>query len=148
MQANSEFINRAINEILERGSRGALATVIDSPTHPDLVGAKIIIEESGERSGSFGDSKLDDAVAQQAPGFLQTREEAKVFAVPEFAPHLSQYPGAKVLFERIDAEPRLIIAGAGHVGGALARLGAHLGYQVTVIDARAERVRRDLFSSV
>ena len=78
MQANSQFINRAINEILERGSRGALATVIDSPTHPDSVGAKIIIEESGERSGSFGDSKLGNMVPTSAQCYSCHADHAAV----------------------------------------------------------------------
>lgn len=34
--------------------------------------------------------------------------------------------------------PRLVIAGAGHVGRAVARLGAFLGFEVVVIDDRAE----------
>jgi xanthine dehydrogenase accessory factor len=34
--------------------------------------------------------------------------------------------------------PRLVIAGAGHVGKAVARLGALLDFSVTVIDDRAE----------
>jgi xanthine dehydrogenase accessory factor len=56
-------------------------------------------------------------------------------------------PDAKMLFERIEAEPRLVIAGAGHVGASLARLAAIAGFRVTLIDDRAEFVDRKLFSS-
>ena len=52
-----------------------------------------------------------------------------------------------MLFERIAAEPRLVIAGAGHVGASLARLAALVGYRVTLIDDRAEFVARELFAS-
>ncbi len=38
----------------------------------------------------------------------------------------------------IEAEPKLVIAGAGHVGVELARLGASLEFDVTVIDDRAD----------
>jgi xanthine dehydrogenase accessory factor len=41
----------------------------------------------------------------------------------------------------------LVIAGAGHVGAALARLAALVGYRVTLIDDRAEFLGRELFSS-
>src|SRR5207253_10193869 len=58
-----------------------------------------------------------------------------------------QFSPALVLFERLEAEPRLIIAGAGHVGASLARLAALIGYRVTLIDDRAEFVARELFAS-
>jgi xanthine dehydrogenase accessory factor len=67
--------------------------------------------------------------------------------VEEFAADLTRFHGAQLLFERIEAEPRLVIAGAGHVGAALARLAALVGYQVTLIDDRAEFLGRELFSS-
>jgi xanthine dehydrogenase accessory factor len=54
---------------------------------------------------------------------------------------------ARILFERIETEPRLVIAGAGHVGASLARLAAIAGFHVTLIDDRAEFVARNLFSS-
>ena len=52
-----------------------------------------------------------------------------------------------MLFERIEAEPHLIVTGAGHVGASLARLAAVVGYRVTLIDDRAEFLSRDLFNS-
>jgi xanthine dehydrogenase accessory factor len=41
--------------------------------------------------------------------------------------------------------PRLLIAGAGHVGRAVAHLGAFLGFEVVVIDDRAEFANRARF---
>jgi xanthine dehydrogenase accessory factor len=79
--------------------------------------------------------------------FLRARDDAKTFDVVEFAPQLEQFSDALVLFERIETEPRLVIAGAGHVGASLARLAALVGYRVTLIDDRAEFVARDLFVS-
>lgn len=46
--------------------------------------------------------------------------------------------GAKVLLEPVFPPQRLIIAGAGHVGRAVAHQGKLLGFEVTVIDDRAE----------
>jgi xanthine dehydrogenase accessory factor len=97
--------------------------------------------------GGLGDSALDDVVGKQAANFLKSREDAKVFKVAEFAPELREYQDALVLFERIEAEPRLVIAGAGHVGASLARLAALLGYRVTLIDDRPEFVSQELFGS-
>ncbi len=45
---------------------------------------------------------------------------------------------ATVLLEAVFPPPRLVIAGAGHIGKALSHLGKFLGFEVTVIDDRAE----------
>jgi xanthine dehydrogenase accessory factor len=54
--------------------------------------------------------------------------------------------GARVMFERIEPEPRLVICGAGHVGAALARLAHLIGYKATLIDDRAAFVSRERFA--
>src|SRR5213078_2543200 len=100
----------------------------------------------GDEVGSLGHDELDNVVTQHSLAFLRARDDAKTFRVVEFAPQLEQFSGALVLFERIEAEPRLVMAGAGHVGAALARLAALVGYRVTLIDDRAEFLGRDLFA--
>ncbi|MDQ3907569.1 MAG: XdhC family protein, partial [Acidobacteriota bacterium] len=62
-----------------------------------------------------------------------------------FAPALDAWRGARVMFERVEPEPRVVVCGAGHVGAALARLSAAVGYRVTVIDDRADFVTRERF---
>ena len=91
--------------------------------------------------------ELDDAVARHAPAFMRTRDEARAIKLRDFAPD-APLADTKILFERVEAEPRLVIAGAGHVGASLARLGASVGYQVTLIDDRAEFVDRKQFAGV
>ena len=86
-------------------------------------------------------------MAEQTAVFLQTRDDTRTVRVSEFAPELAQFSDVLVLFERIEAEPRLVIAGAGHVGASLARLAALLGYRVTLIDDRAEFLTREMFAS-
>jgi xanthine dehydrogenase accessory factor len=67
--------------------------------------------------------------------------------VADFAPELEELADTSLLLERIEAEPHLVIAGAGHVGASLARLASLIGYRVTLIDDRGEFVARELFSS-
>ncbi len=59
-------------------------------------------------------------------------------ALRDGRPRLTDEPGRLAFFEPIRPLPRLVIAGAGHVGKAVARLGALLDFSVTVIDDRAE----------
>jgi len=146
----SQVISNAIRELLEDGLTGALATLMDSPksgSNDARVGAKLLVKESGDKVGSLGHDELDSVVIQHLLAFLRARDDAKTFRVAEFAPQLDRLGEALVLFERVEAEPRLIIAGAGHVGASLARLAAVVGYRVTLIDDRAEFVARELFAS-
>src|SRR5260370_10309490 len=149
-KADLKLIRHAIREVLNSGSVAALSTLMDLPemvTKEIRIGAKLLIDESGETVGSLGDSELDDAVVRQALAFLTTRDEAKTGHVNEFAPELEKFQSTQILFERIEAEPRLIVAGAGHVGASLARLAALVGYRVTLIDDRDEFVSRESFAA-
>ena len=149
-ESQSQLISKAIRELLEDGLTGALATLMNSPksgSNDARVGAKLLVKESGDKVGSLGHDELDSVVIQHLLAFLRARDDAKTFRVAEFAPQLDRLGEALVLFERVEAEPRLIIAGAGHVGASLARLAAVVGYRVTLIDDRAEFVARELFAS-
>jgi xanthine dehydrogenase accessory factor len=133
-----EAISRAISE----SSIVILATLVSASRE---VGAKLLVDEAGERVGSLGDFELDEAVAHHAPIFMASRAEAGIFNVEEFAPRLESWRGARVLFERIEPEPRLVICGAGHVGASLARLARFTGYRTILIDDRADFVTRERF---
>ena len=53
-------------------------------------------------------------------------------------PQLLRHDGRATFVEPVRPLPRLIVAGAGHIGRAVARLGRLLDFSVTVIDDRAE----------
>lgn len=142
------LISQAIDGILGEGATGVLMTLIELPKSdlPELrVGSKLVTRESGERVGTLGAVELDEAAARHAHAFLSSRGDAKSIKLEEFAADLSEFHGLRLLFERIEAEPRLVIAGAGHVGASLARLASLVGYRVALIDDRAEFVDRNLF---
>ena len=146
-QTPARLVSVAVQQVLESGSRAVIATVVETAGHGPVVGAKLLVRDSGEAFGSIGSAELDDAVTRHASAFLQTRDEARAIKLREFAPDVA-FADTKILFERIEAEPRLIIAGAGHVGASLARLAALAGYHVTLIDDRAEFVDRNQFAGV
>lgn len=139
---SSSQIIAAVTRILEQNAIASLATLVVA-AHD--VGAKLLVEESGTRVGGFNDASLDAAVARHSQAFLQSRFEARTFNVEEFAPELESWRGARVLFERIEPEPHLVICGAGHVGASLAQLALLLNYRTTLIDDRADFVTRERF---
>ena len=145
--SSPQEILRAIARVLETNSIAALATLVEAKR---AVGAKLLVDEAGERTGSLGDSRLDDAVASFARTFLQSRAEARTFKLEEVIgqgsrPTDSLELDARILFERIEPEPHLVICGAGHVGASLARLARFIGYRTTLIDDRADFVTRERF---
>ena len=125
-------VTKMIEQILERGEIALVVTIVNGP---GAIGAKMIVHENGETVGSFGDTALDSWVVEKAPGFLASREETRMFTVDQ----------TSLLFERLQPAPRLVVCGAGHVGAALARLAAFTGYHTTLIDDRAEFVKRERF---
>ena len=146
-QKRPGLISSEIEQVLESGSRAVVATVVETVEGGPAVGAKLLVLDAGDIVGSLGNSDLDDAVARHAPAFMRTRDEARAIKLRDFAPE-APLADTKILFERIEAEPRLVIAGAGHVGASLARLGSAVGYKVTLIDDRAEFVDRKQFAGL
>ena len=135
-------VNAAIQQLLERGGIGALATLVAGSSN---VGAKLLVESTGETEGDLGSAALNQAVTQFAQQFLTTRDEAHTFNVGDVAPELTSLAATRILFERIQPEPRIVIFGAGHVGAALATFASLAGYRVTLIDDRPELVTRERF---
>jgi xanthine dehydrogenase accessory factor len=135
-------IARAIRRILDRSAIAVLATLVEAATN---VGAKLLVEETGERTGTLGDSVLDEAVVAYARTFLDARFEARTFKLEELSSELKGWPAARILFERIEPEPRLVVCGAGHVGASLAELARSIGYRTVLIDDRADFLRRERF---
>src|SRR6185503_7065593 len=149
-ESETQTITGAIKRVLDEGSRGVLATLLEMPASASsslMVGSKLLLSETGGVYGGLGDPELEEAVTRQARDFLETHDSTKAFRVEEFAPNLISFRSALLLFERIEAEPHLVIAGAGHVGAALARLAALVGYRVTLIDDRVEFLTRESFAS-
>lgn len=141
----STSVGDHIRIVLADGLTAVLVTVIESR---DLkTGAKLLATSSGEITGDLGDPKLNDAAVRESSRFLAQRADARSSRVSEFAADLTSLSDSIVLFERIEKEPRLVVAGAGHVGASLARLASLVGYRVTLIDDRAEFVARELFTA-
>jgi xanthine dehydrogenase accessory factor len=130
-------ILEAISRALEMGGAAALATLIEA--HQD-VGAKFLLTNEGTLVSNLGVPEIEEAIRRQAVTFLASNQTTRTFAFGEFAPELPAWSNARILFERVELEPRLIVCGGGHVGAALAHLAALIGYRVTIIDDRAEFV--------
>ncbi len=121
----------------EQGRTAVLAVVVASQgSTPQKAGAKMLIGADGQTVGTVGGGVLEERILREAAAVLQA-------GVPRLLEvDLTAGGGAlcggrvQVYLEPILPPPELYIVGAGHVGSALARLAACIGFRVTILDDR------------
>jgi xanthine dehydrogenase accessory factor len=117
---------------VEAGRPVALATVIEHPD-PEWLGRRLVVRPGQEPEGSLGSSRADDAVRDDAMGLLAAGHNATLTYGPEGE---RRGEGMRVFVWAFAPKPRLLVFGAIDFAAAVARVGAFLGYHVTVCDAR------------
>ena len=135
-------ITKMIEQVLERGE---VALVVTKVSGPGTIGAKLLVRDRDPALGSLGDERLDLLVRNHASLFLASRDDTRMISAGDLDPNFPAARETNLLFERLQPAPRLVICGAGHVGASLARLAAFAGYQTTLIDDRADFLKRDRF---
>ncbi|MFL6144743.1 MAG: XdhC family protein [Labedaea sp.] len=109
----------------------ALATVVEHPD-PARRGAHLVVWPT-RVAGGLGSARADDAVADDARGLLATgRTDLLHYGVEG----QRRGEGMAVFVNSFEPPPRLLVFGAIDYAASMARLGAFLGYRVTVCDAR------------
>jgi len=97
------------------------------------IGARMVLTP-GEVRGSLGNAGLDAAVTDDAFGLL---EQGATGQRRYGARGERRHEDVTVFVESLAPHPRMIVFGAIDFAAAVARIGAFLGYHVTVCDARA-----------
>src|SRR5689334_16671402 len=117
---------------IEAGRPVALATVIE---HPDAewMGRRMIVRPGHDPVGTMGSPRADDAVRDDAIGLLAAGHNATLTYGPDGE---RRGEGMRVFVWSLAPKPRLLGFGAIDFAAAVARVGAFLGYHVTVCDAR------------
>ena len=113
----------------------ALVTVIEHPD-PSVMGRRLVIRPDGESTrvdGSLGSPRMDDAVRDDALGLLAQGHNATLTYGPDGE---RRGEGMRVFVWAFAPKPRMLVFGAIDFAAAVARVGAFLGYHVTVCDAR------------
>ena len=129
---------RLAREALEGGEPMASVTVIERRGEgAPPAGARMAVW-AGRRRGTLGGAALDEAAAAFARETLAgTRVAAR---------EVETGGGAVTLYaEPHRAPPELVIVGAGHIARPLCRVGALLGFRVTVLDDRPDFATRERF---
>ncbi len=122
----------AVADDIVNGRPVALATVIQ---HPDQgwVGRRLVVRPEQPAVGDLGSARADDAVHDDALGLLaQGRNATLTYG----ADGERRGEGMRVFVWAFAPPPRMLVFGAIDFAAAVARVGAFLGYHVTVCDAR------------
>lgn len=117
---------------VRRGEPVAVVTVVEHPD-PDRRGRHLVVWPDST-DGSLGSSRMDDAVADDARGLLAAGRTEMLHYGPEGQ---RRGEGMAVFVNSFEPPPRMLVFGAIDFAAAMSRMGAYLGYQVTVCDARA-----------
>jgi xanthine dehydrogenase accessory factor len=132
-------IVEALSQLLASGRRGALATVIrTSGSTPQQVGARMLLRADGTTLGTVGGGAIEQVVVE---ALLHAQRSGKSqVLVRELGYDLGMCCGGRmeVFVEPIEAVPRLVIFGAGHVAKPTAALARSVGFRVSVVDDREE----------
>ena len=139
---SAQVVLKSIPQLLDAGTMAVVVTVLESS---ELVGAKLLVDEHGQTIGTLGNETLDAFAHEHASNFLNSREDIRAVRGEDLAAK-TEFDKTLFLFERIQAEARLVICGAGHVGAALAQFASMSGYRVTLIDDRKEFLQPDRFA--
>lgn len=129
-----------INGEVEAGEYGVLCTVTEeSGSTPRSKGASMWVRRDGSISGTIGGGLLEFETIKKAGELLASGDTVLVWKK-----ELTEKDGmlcggsATIYMEVIGREDELVILGAGHVGKAVAEVGAFAGFSVTVWDEREE----------
>lgn len=116
-----------------------LVTVIAVDGHtPQVVGAKMIVQPDGAPIGTIGGGRVEHEVIARALECLETgRPALHTFRLKA---ELGMCCGGQmeIFLEPLRVPERLVLFGAGHVAHALARAAAPCGFELIVIDERAD----------
>jgi xanthine dehydrogenase accessory factor len=115
-----------LERVARTGGRAAEVTALEGAS----VGAKLLIEPDGQRSGTLGAPELDDHAAQIADELLWTEKSVR---------------RDSMFFDVIAPPPRLILFGAVDVAAAVCRLARATGWRPYVVDPRAAFATRERF---
>ncbi len=147
---------KAVADLLCSRRKGALVTVVNAQD-PALVGARWLVEMEpvlycSDETASMPNLRLVAQSPENVPTLTENEFNFVRQAIENRDELIASIPlagtEAEVFIEPLIPKPHLIIAGAGHIGSALAHLASLLEFEVTVVDDRPSFANRERLPEV
>ncbi len=129
-----ELLERLV-ELQKQRERAVLITVVEARgSTPRKPGARMLIFPDGRTEGTVGGGKVEHVLRDAATRVLKTENAELVHH--NLTTELAMCCGGQMTFfvEPLMTPPTLMVFGCGHVGGALVRIAADLGFTLIGID--------------
>ncbi len=152
MTSDAELLAEATH-LLEKRTPLALCTIIEKKgSGPRNVGAKMLVSDNGKTFGTIGGGAFERALIDECMKALSERKARTVRfnmtdeeGAGKVATGLICGGETAVFIDVLEADPRLIIVGSGHVALPLARIADIVGFDVTIVDDNAEQANDERF---
>lgn len=149
MYEELERVYQAILDALRAGKPAAVATVVEvGGSAPRGAGAKMLVFADGSTVGTVGGGGVEARVIEEAKAAIaegRGREVHYRLQDPQRGDPGVCGGDMRILIEVLPPRPTLLILGAGHLGLAVAELGAFLGYRIVVMDERPDMATPERF---
>ncbi len=110
------------------------------------LGAKLLVAAGERARGSLGGAALDRVAQETAAAVIDAGEPRLERYLPNGAPAPQRSRTfIQLLYEPLLPADRLLVVGAGHIAVPLHEIGAILGFEVIVVDDRADFATRERF---
>ena len=129
-----------VNDEVQDGGYGVLCTVInESGSTPGALSSSMWVRPDGTIAGTVGGGLIEYGAIQEALRMMKSGGRSCVWHKELGEKDGMACGGASDIYmETVGRCDELVIFGAGHVGKAVAQLGAFAGFKVTVWDEREE----------
>jgi len=132
------------------GQKCALATIVQvNGSIPSYESAKLLIREDGSMVGTIGGGCVEAEVWNAAREVMETERPKHLnFSLGQDAAYdngLICGGQLSVFVEPVVPQPRAFIFGAGHISKSLAKVASLAGFEIVIVDNRAQFASRERF---
>ncbi|MDD2481780.1 MAG: XdhC/CoxI family protein [Lutispora sp.] len=145
-----------LNECIKENKSVAVVMIVDTGgSTPRGVGSLMLVDDKGNLlEGTIGGGILEEKAKSDAAKCIKEKKSVLLnYDLNSKSGNKDVLPmvcggNAAVFIKVFTHRDRLVIAGAGHVSEKLSKLAKVLGYHITVIDDRRERLTSEIFPNV
>ena len=141
---------RHVAAVLARRQSAVMVTVVNARGDGGgaTPGAKLLFAADARTHGTLGSEALDQVARDRAAHVIDEREPRLAQYLPDGtpAPRRSR-TYVQLLYEPLLPPDRLLVIGAGHIAVPMHEIGKILGFEVIVVDDRADFATKERFPS-